>query len=351
MKCELWRINALLKGGTPRAITGALLAFVGLLLWGESNFHCGVLAKPPYPNTNLLSFIAKWKPTEAALGTVCRLAPQWVGTVKRTYLRGGEGIYKEDKPQSIRFSHLMVLKKMNERTNLTIVRGRITRGGEFGSYNGAEAPVFMSNLPSIKVVSEARNLDDLRRMFGRQHGWTDGWGDEHRMHWTEGWTCFTAESTNRLRYLRVFAHVSAIDHQKPADIDIMAVTEGLFRPADPYSIDERKTFRTGEEVNEAYETSRAQDRAKYPLPLRALVEARETPDDSDLVAYKHGLSDIRRMPSSELFRQLEEWFHDGTREIGGMLENLLFDDFLQLPPWQQEKRKLALKALTEALPM
>jgi len=66
-------------------------------------------------------------------------------------------------------------------------------------------------------------------------------------------------------------------------------------------------FKTGEELHAESEADRAKARAKYPLPLRSLVEARETPDDSDLVAYKRALNEVRRSPSPELFRQFAEW--------------------------------------------
>jgi len=328
-----------------------LLRVMGLvLLCDTTDVNGAALAEPLYPKTNLVSFLARWKPTQAALGTVCELEPQWVGTVERAYLRGGKDIYKKDQPNNVRFSHLMVLKGRSEQTNLMILRGRITAQGKLGSHLGSEAPVFMSNLPSAKAVSEARSVDDLHKMFGPQHGFTDGWGGEGRMHWSEGWTWFTAEVNNRLRYLRVFAHVSSSDREKPADIDILHVSEGFFRAADPNSEAERRKFKTGEELQAEYEAGRAKARAKYPLPLRSLVEAKETPDDSDLFAYKRALNEVRRSPAPELFRQFAEWIHEGTCEIKGMLEHILFDDFLKLEKWEEPQRKVALRSLADALP-
>jgi hypothetical protein len=268
--------------------------------------------------------------------------------VKRAYLRGGEDIYKEDQPDNVRFSHLMVLKDRHERTNLTILRGRITARGELGSYG--EAPMFMSNLPSAKAVSEAKNVDDLRKMFGPQPGWTDGWGSEQRMHWTEGWTWFTTDADSRLRYLGVFAHDSSTDRDRPADIDILRVTEGLLDPANPNSVAERSQFKTGEELQAEYEAGRAKARTKYPLPLRALVEARETADDSNLLAYTRALNEVRRKPPPELFVQFAEWIGEGTCEIQSMLENLLFDGFSKLEKWEEPQRNITLGALADALP-
>lgn len=311
----------------------------------------GAPAEPSYPKTNLNSFLAHWKPTQATEGTICELEPQWVGTVRRAYLRGGESIYKEDHPNNVRFSHLIVLEDQHKRLNLRVLRGRITAQGELGDFPITEAPVFVSNLPSAKAVAESKNLDDLRKMFGPQDGLTDGWGDqEGRMHWTEGWTRFTVEAEDRLRYLNVFAHVSSFDPEKLTDVDILHVAEGIFHPADPNSAAERIKFKTGEELHAEFEANRAKARAKYPLPLRSLVEARETPDDSEFVAYKRALNEVRRSPSPELFRQFAEWIHEGTREIEGMLKNILFDDYLQLEKWEEPQRKIALRALVDALP-
>jgi hypothetical protein len=339
----------------PRAEWKAVLTGLFTLL-GAAPLCCttavdgAALNEPPYAKTNLISFLAGWKPPSDSDWIVYELEPPWVGTVKRTYLRGGEGIYKEDKPSNIRFSHLMVMTDQDRKVRLAIVRGRITAQGKFGSYFGTEAPVFMSNLPSARVVSEAKNLDDLRKMFGAQHGVTDGWGGPRGLHWSEGWTWFTAEGKDRLRYLGVFAHVSSPDRHTPPEIDILHVTEGLFRPADPLSVAERMQFKTGEEVQADYEAGRAKDRVKYPLPLRSLVEAKATPDDSDLSTYKQALNEVRRNPSPELFRQFAEWIHEGRREIQIMLETLLFGNVLKLEQWEEPQRKIALRALADALP-
>src|SRR5205823_1357870 len=113
------------------------------------------------------------------------------------------------------------------------------RKGKFGSYIGPEA-LFMNHLPSVEAVAEAKDVGHLRQMFGPQHGWTDSWGDGNRTHWTQGWTWFTMELKGRLRYLSVFAHVSSSNRQNPADIDILLVEEGFFRPANPNSAAERE---------------------------------------------------------------------------------------------------------------
>lgn len=321
------------------AVLGALIQFCAVV------GHCAPATESLYPKTNLMTLLAQWKPLPDTVGTICELKPEWVGTVERVYLRDPKGIYNEEAAEHIRFLHLMV-----SHTNMSILRGRLMANGKHGSFRGSEAPVFTSNLPSAKAVWEAKNVDELKKMFGPQHGWTDGWGGPNGMHWTEGWTWFTAEATNRLRYLSVFAHVSSADREKPADIDIIRICEGFFRPANPNSAEERVQFKTGAEINANYEKRRASDREHYPLQLRALVEARETPDDSDLLAYKRALNEVRKNPSPKLFGQFAEWIHEGTVEIRLMLETILFDGFLKLEKWEEPQRRIALRALTDALP-
>src|SRR5262249_14938610 len=160
---------------------------------------------------------------------------------------------------NIRLSHLMVLKDLHGRTNLIILRGRISRHGKLGSYIAGEAPVFMKNLPSARAVSEAKDTDDLRKLFGPQHGFTHAWGGD-RIHWTQGWTWFTQEGKERLRFLSVFAHVSSVDGNRPGDIDVLRVTEGVFRPANPRSASERRQFKTGEQIQAEYEADRRRAR-------------------------------------------------------------------------------------------
>jgi hypothetical protein len=170
------------------------------------------------------------------------------------------------------------------------------------------------------------------------------------LHWTEGWTRFSLERNGQLRYLGVFAHVSSADRKQPGGIDILHVTEGFFHPADPNSAVERRNYKTGQEVEAEYEARRANARAAYQPPLRSLLEAKETPDDSDLVAYKRALNEVRRNPSSELFRQFAASLDEGTCVVPGMLEDVLFDGFLKLEHWEAAQRKAALRALTDALP-
>jgi hypothetical protein len=302
----------------------------------------------------LIPFLESWQKQPVETKTNLVLKTEWVGTVKRAYLRDPQGINKEREPEHIRFSEVFArrdLWRTNEPLRLSIVRVRkSTTGG--GHYVMSEAPVFYEKLPTAKQVSEGKNLAELERHFGAQHGVTSGWGDGTRMNWTEGWTCFTVEAKDRLRYLSVFAHVSKAKDAKDADIDIISVSEGEFRPANPNSAEEKAKYKTGEALY-AEEIARLKASwEKYPMPLRRLVAAAQKPNDYDLKAYKEELEAFRAKPDPILVKQLVHQLHDdGTTEFSGML-NALFDDkhFLAVKGWDSEARKQAVRLLAETLP-
>ena len=298
------------------------------------------------PKTNLLTFLGALDKGQLQVGTKFVLEPEWVGTVQRVYLYDEQHVSRDPSPWPIRFSHLVVHDGRGGR----IIRGRMTDRGTLGSYLGSEGPLFTNALPPAQTVSEAKDLGDLQKLLGAQDGFSDGWGDGRRLHWTESWVRFTRDGSERLRYLYVFAMASGEKSGERAHIDLLDVREGFFRPADPASAEERLQFKTGAELFTGWNADRARAREKYPQPLRALVAARETPDDSDLIAYKRALNEIRKNPSPELFRQFTEWVDEGTREIHGMLEAVLFGSFFKLEPWDERQRTVALRTLTEALP-
>ena len=284
------------------------------------------------------------------VGSKFRLAPEWVGTVRRVSLRGGEGIYKDDKPEDIRLTHAWVTKSKDGPLQFQIARVRTRPNGGF-SYVGNEAPIYKAKLPTAREVSEFTKLNELRKVFGTQHGWTDGWGDGTGMNWTEGWTWFTFEKPTQLRYLNIFAHIHGVPAAKDADIQILLVREGTFRPMNLESAEEREKFKTGEELAARERRERVAENEKYPSPLRSLVAAQHAPDDSDLAAYTRALNEFRREPSAELLRQVVAQMSDGAVEFQMMFEDLLIEShrFLKLNKWQREPRKTALRAGVEAL--
>jgi hypothetical protein len=293
---------------------------------------------------NLMDLIHAWPATPLPADSKFRLAPEWVGTVKRVYLRGGEGIYGEDKPDNIRFTHAWVRKVETGALQLVIMRPPYCVESEM--------PVYRAQLPTAEEVSRFQSLDDLRKVFGPQHGWTDGWGGPGGMHWTEAWRWFTVEREDRIRFLDVFAHVHKQGRVGPSGtIDILVLREGIFRPADPESALEREKFKTGDELAALEQAKRRAENEKYPLPLRSLISARYAPDDSDLVAYTKALNALRAKPSPELLRQLVEQSSSDEVEFSMMLSDLLSrkSAYLHLDPWGTEPRKATLRGSIEAL--
>jgi len=329
------------------------LIFVGLSLLAFAVSAAGA----GMPKTNLITFLSHWRePGGAMTGITCELQPQWVGTVKRAYARDPRNISRANEPNDIRFTHLFVARRFgapleeDAKPQLKITRSRSGSDGKLKTMIGGETPAFMRNLPSVESVAKAANLAGLTNLFGRQHGGTGAWGGPDRWHWTEGWTWFTVEATNRLRYMSIFAHVSSADRSKPADIDTLVITEGYFRPANPNSREEFTKYKTGEDDFAEYQRQKAEARAKFPQPLRSFLEARETPDDSDWHVFKRTLNRVRANPDPELFVQLVTAMEQDNIRFGGLLEHILLDERLKLEPWQPGSKKVAVRALADAIP-
>lgn len=196
-------------------------------------------------------------------GSDFRLSPEWVGTVKRVYLRSDDGPYVEDKPNDLRLTHAWVATPRGKRGGEPFLQAARRSQNE---YAGNEAPVFRKSLPSVKEIA-AMTHAELNQTFGPQHGWTDVWGSDGDRNWTEGWTWFTFETPKELRFLHVFAHVRRKAKADQAEIRILGIREGKLRPADPASAEEKRKFKAGEELAQIAERERQADLKKYPEPL------------------------------------------------------------------------------------
>ena len=276
------------------------------------------------------------------VGSRFRLAPEWVGTVSR--------VYGAEKTVDIRFTQAWVAKSKDGPVQFQIARVHTTPNGEF-SYAGDEAPVYRANLPTVKEVAEFKTVSELRKVFGPQHGWTDGWGGPGRMSWTEQWIWFTLERENRLRYLEVCAQIEGAPKAKDAAIRILVLREGVFRPADPESAMERRKFKTGDELAAQEREKESAENEKYPAPLRSLVAARHAADDSGLVAYTKALNQFRDEPSAELLRQIVAQFSAGDVDFHSMFADLLAESarYVKVNKWKPLPRKAALCAGVDAL--
>ena len=268
------------------------------------------------------------------------LRPEWIGTVKPTAFHDKDGIYHDDKPDDMRLNKI----GRDDKGRVEIARAR--------EHSGTGLPaIYLKDLPSLEQMGKATTVAELRQWFGPQHGWTDGWGGEEEMHWTEGWTYFSTTDDGKLRWLSVFAHVVGNPKGKADDIkiEILHVNEGLFQKADPKSEAEKLKYKTAEELEAVAEAARASERGKLPRPLRDLVAADEKQDDSDLAALTDVMDAIRLNPQPELFNQLAERIDEGTCSLPMLLEGILGETlYFKLKPWTPEKKQTALRQATAA---
>ena len=225
-----------------------------------------------------------------------------------------------------------------------------------GRYVGSDGPFYIESLPKGKDLESFKTAKELEAHFGESQGFSSGWGSGERVHWTMGWTYVSPvpQQANRLRYLTIFANVSQAGGPKsgePVEIDKISYSEGILRPANPESKAEKIEFPSGEAIFAAEEKRKKGERQKYPMPLRMLIEADEHPDDSDLVHYRKHLNSIRENPDPELFRQLLSVIDEGTLARRGNLEAILVDSWHDLDPWKPEKRKRAIKACIDGIPL
>jgi hypothetical protein len=262
--------------------------------------------------------------------------PQWVGTVTIAAKHDPGNFYKEDTPEHMRITHAW----MDQKNHLAAGRVAANR------YAGSDVARYYETLPDAKDVAAARNLATLQRWFGPDHGFSGGW--------SAGWVCFTVTKGGQLRWQNVFAHLKHQGSPDPASvgIDIIAVREGILRVADPNSEEERKQFKTAEEI---FAEAEAREKLKtdlHPEPLRSLVTAKKNPRDQDLADYAAALNEIRKNPDPRLFLQLAERMHEGTLEMRGYVEDILTtrSDFLRIKAWEPAPHAAALRHALAAMP-
>ncbi len=325
------------------------LMWVLLLATAAVAFYQWRRVEPAYPKGDLIKFLALQQTQPLLAGEVRRLDPEWIGTVKRVHLKDSLGIYQTDEPDNLRFSRLFSqLVWHNKRLAEHVVIGRI---GEIGGYSERDIARFTNCLPATKTVAKFTTLSELESAFGpNQRRFVDGWGGPDGLHTTAGWTFFTKESADRLRFMDVFAHLSHARGAKDSSIDIIEIREGILRPANPDSVTERQQFKTADELENIRRAKRAAERAKYPQPLRSVIEARERPDDHSLIAYARALNQIRQAPDPMLFQQIVERVHEDTVTFGGYLRDILLEPTaIESEPWNSILRQKALRATVDSL--
>jgi hypothetical protein len=307
------------------------LVFVGLIIasYRPSSADGG-------KSTNdLFAVVDAWRQKTIRVGFKCVLTPEWIGTIERkAYDDYGKAFIKDDADQRVRFDLAIVVPDWHGATNVAL-------GVSWGGKSYSHQTIFRESLPSIETITKAEDLQHLRTILGPPDG-CDG-GDC----W---WLLFTVEPTNRVRVLSVHAGSPMYWHSNTFGVHYIA--DAIFRPANPNSQEEIRTFKTGRELFMELEQEKARRRAQFAPPLQTIIEAKEKPDDSNLEAYSAALNNFRNKPSRELMEQFVEWIDEGTTQVSRILGDYLSDDrsYLKLTPWQNNKRQLALRELVNFLP-
>jgi hypothetical protein len=266
-----------------------------------------------------------------------RLSPEWIGIIRT----------RNEEPFYLRLSHVA---RQAPDENGTKGRIWVARMSEAGRSSFREHAKFYKTLPSAAEVQTNGSSTALRKWFGRSHGWVSAHGDGDRYRWTEDWVCFTRVDDSRLRWLEVTAWLSAAQTEKGhsdwTSVDKVEVSEGILRPADPTSQEERRLYKTADEIQAIEETAKEAKRVKIPQPLRDLVAAHEAPNDSDRKIYTAALAKIRRQPDAELFRQIASY--DAPSGINYLAE-ILLDGRNNVEAWEAGKRIQAMAHALDAL--
>ncbi|MGC4014424.1 MAG: hypothetical protein QM755_07915 [Luteolibacter sp.] len=298
--------------------------------------NLGMGQEPPRPLDLREALLPESKAPVPASG---KLAPEWIGTIRD----GEETLH-------LRVDHAGRLPSGKGNKPGRIWIGRVSSRGEHVSNEQAE---FNSSLPSTQEIKSAKALAQLRSWFGAQPNWSDAWGDGTSIHSFERWGCFTQTSDGNLRWLQILAHTAYKredgDREDLVQIEDISIAEGILRPADPNSKEEKELYLTADQIQEQEDKKRAAERAKKPEPLRSLIAAREAPHDNDLAAYRRALDKIRRNPDPVLFRQIAAFDQDGTG--WSYLRDILDQTppLRSLEPWAAEDRNKTLRSAVDAL--
>jgi hypothetical protein len=137
-------------------------------------------------------------------------------------------------------------------------------------------------------------------------------------------------------------------------VNIMTFSQGVFRPANPDSDEERLMYPS---ENDRHLARVAKENARInaqPEPLRSLLGAYHTPDDYDMLAYKAAVDRFRVKPDPKLVRQLVERLDDDAGEMSWLLDALMDESMgsshLGFVPWKPENKKTAIEALIDSMP-
>jgi len=225
-----------------------------------------------------------------------------------------------------------------------------------GGYLGSDAPVYVKSIPANEKLRSCTTIAEIQKLLGTGQPGFSGWGGPKGMHSSHLWVCFSPFAEDRLTYLSVFAHTSFSEAQRAegiTQVNELLIRRGLLRPADPSDQRERAIYLSGADKFAAKEAEKAQERQRYPQPLRDLIQADEHPNDSDLKILSAAIQTIRRAPDPKLFAQLVQEMHEGTLKIRFLLNHILLNehDLLDLKPWGAREEAIAVGACIDSLPL
>jgi len=293
-----------------------------------------------------------------------KLSREWVGTLVPHEDKLAQSKLSAQQSYPFRFNYLRVMPD----GTIWLLSERVDDAGHLGSQGWRFK--FMRKLRSPDAILQTREPDTLKSWMGPSWPWgtcATSFGDE--VSWSEMWALFDLAQNQTIMCQRIVVFVSCkektMDEGTPLEKTILSgspwlegmyFSDGIFRPANPDSEEERRMYPS---ENDKYMARLAKENARIdaqPEPLRSLFKARYTTDN--LVTYNAAIERFRAKPDPLLIRQLVERLDgggDGAR-ASEMLRHLkaLMDEsensWLNISPWKPENKKMAIEALIDSLP-
>lgn len=289
-----------------------------------------------YGAVTLESLIDTYSKNSNAVVATTELAPEWIGTVTRTYPPSGTANNPEVEPRNIRLSHGWIRDG-----SLAIARMRKDLKEE------SETCVYRKTLPPVAAILKCKSVAELNDLLGYEYG--DGLN-----RWGNAWTVFTVAESGRIRYLSVGAFFPPTSSPIPASaVTPISISEGTLIRAEANSAEQLAKFKTGQQLYEESEAAKEQSRAKYPRPLQDLLSAGDQTEEKEhlYVAY---VNTFRAHPDLKLIQQLLAQMDEDTMLLESHLENILIDDrsedpMMKLKPWEALQRRQALDMVIDSL--
>ena len=312
-----------------------------------------------------------------------KLSREWVGTLTQIEDKQAQTKLPPRQPESLRLNCIRVVPYSGE---IELMGAWFDDAGSF-SGSGYRRFRFMRKLRSSEEILQTREFDTLKSWFEGFVEYNSGASllfDEFS--YAHGWKVFGLGKNETIVCQDIWAHVST--KMKPGVQDaatraffddvmgdrgpswkelpvgasivtIMTFSEGVFRPANPDSEEERRKYPS---EYEKHMERLAKENARidaHPEPLRSLLDARRTRDKfSELLAYKAAINRFRDKPDPLLIRQLVERlggdsinnFVEMKMHLEALMDESMGTSYLKLDPWKPENKKIAIKALIDSLP-